>query len=60
MSDRKLTDGSMTLAEAIREVEQRRCQRIAVPGEWKVWREGGAVKHEVAGRAAVPVLSTAA
>lgn len=34
-------------AEAIREVEQGRCQRIAPPGKWKVWREGDKVKHEV-------------
>lgn len=39
----------MTLAEAIREVEQGRCQRIASPGKWKVWREGDKVKHERTG-----------
>lgn len=42
----------MTLYEAICEVEQHRCERIAAPGKWKVWRakgEDGAdqVKHEV-------------
>ena len=37
----------MTIEEAIREVEQRRCERIAAPGKWKVWREGDQVKHEV-------------
>ena len=36
----------MTLAEAIREVQQHRCERIAAPGKWKVWREGDQVKHE--------------
>lgn len=39
----------MTLAEAICEVEQGRCQRIASPGKWKVWREGDKVKHERTG-----------
>lgn len=37
----------MTLAEAIRDVERGRCERIATPGKWKVWREGDKVKHEV-------------
>ncbi|MDP3550598.1 MAG: hypothetical protein Q8R81_09395 [Novosphingobium sp.] len=36
----------MTLTEAIREVEQGRCQRIAAPGKWRVWRDGDQVKHE--------------
>jgi retron-type reverse transcriptase len=40
----------MTLAQAIREVEQGRCQRIASPSKWKVWREGDKVKHEVLGQ----------
>lgn len=40
----------MTLAQAIREVERSRCQRIASPGKWKVWREGDKVRHEVLGR----------
>lgn len=35
------------MAEAIREVELRRADRIVVPGKWKVWREGDQVKHEV-------------
>lgn len=38
----------MTLAQAFREVEQ--SQRIAVPGKWKVWREGDKVKHERTGK----------
>lgn len=42
----------MTLSEAIREVDQGRCQRIAAPGKWKVWREGDKVLSEVA-RAAI-------
>lgn len=38
--------------EAIREIEQSRCERIAAPGKWKVWRAKGPkgedqVKHEV-------------
>lgn len=40
----------MTLAQAIIEVEQGRCQRITAPGKWKVWREGDQVKHEVLGQ----------
>lgn len=41
----------MPLAQAFREVEQGRCQRIAAsPGKWKVWREGDKVKHERTGR----------
>lgn len=41
---------AMTLAQAIREVEQGHCRRIATPGKWKVWRDGDKVKHEVVGR----------
>lgn len=37
----------MTLEEAIAWVEQGKADRIAVPGKWKVWREGDQVKHEV-------------
>lgn len=45
----------MTLEEAIDEVEQGRADRIAVPGQWKVWRAKGQdgadqVKHEVIGK----------
>ena len=43
----------MTLAEAIRDVEQGRCQRMASPGKWKVWREGDKVLSEVARAAAI-------
>ncbi|WP_277350561.1 hypothetical protein [Novosphingobium olei] len=35
------------LAAAIEQVRARHCQRIAVPGKWKVWRDGDQVKHEV-------------
>jgi len=35
----------MSLAEATREVRQRHAERIAVPGQWKVWREGDRVRH---------------
>lgn len=38
------------LIKSIREVEQGRCQRIASPGKWKVWREGDKVKHERTGQ----------
>lgn len=37
----------MTLEEAIGWVEQRKADRIAVHGKWRVWREGDKVKHEV-------------
>lgn len=37
----------MTLSEAIWAVVYRQAERIATPGEWKVWREGNVVKHEV-------------
>jgi hypothetical protein len=42
-----IPDDQTEMAEAIREVELRRADRIAVPGKWKVWREGDQVKHEV-------------
>ena len=45
VGDATVNDCAMTLAQAIREVEQG--QRIASPGKWKVWREGDKVKHEV-------------
>lgn len=37
----------MSLARAIWMVSLRQAERIAMPGKWKVWREGGSVKHEV-------------
>lgn len=37
----------MTLAQAIRMVRLFQAERIATPGQWKVWREGETVKHEV-------------
>lgn len=37
----------MTLAQAIEMVRAGQVQRIATPGQWKVWREGETVKHEV-------------
>lgn len=37
----------MTLAEAIRKVEQGIYRVIVSPGKFKVWREGDKVKHEV-------------
>lgn len=37
----------MSLSQAIREVSQRHAERIAVPGQWKVWREGDRVKAEI-------------
>lgn len=45
----------MNLEEAIHEIEQGRCERIAAPGKWKVWRvrtEAGdtKVQHEVIGK----------
>ncbi len=47
----------MTLAEAIEWVEQGKADRIAVPGQWKVWREDGQVQHEViSGEAETPAL----
>lgn len=36
----------MSLAQAIREVRDGHCQRIAVPGLWRVWRDGGRVLWE--------------
>lgn len=39
----------MTLSEAIRMVELGQAQRIATPGQWKVWREGAAIKREIIG-----------
>lgn len=37
----------MSLARAIWMVRLRQAERIAAPGQWKVWREGESVKHEV-------------
>lgn len=37
----------MTLCEAIREVRAGHCQRIAVPGQWKVWRDEAGIHVEV-------------
>ena len=37
----------MSMVEAIREVEAGRCQRICVPGQWKVWRDSDGVHFEV-------------
>lgn len=37
----------MTLEQALWMVRMGQAERIATPGEWKVWREGGTVKHEV-------------
>lgn len=38
----------MTLSQAIAEVRAGHAQRIAAPGQWKVWRDAdGAVRHEV-------------
>lgn len=37
-----------TLAGAISDVRANHCQRIAAPGQWKVWRySDGTVRHEV-------------
>lgn len=38
------------LTQAIRMVRLRQAERIAAPGQWKVWREGETVKHEVIAR----------
>lgn len=35
----------MTLSQAIHEVRSNHFQRIATPGQWKVWREGERVRH---------------
>lgn len=40
----------MILAQAIAEVREGHCQRIAAPGKWKVWREGDKVNHERTGQ----------
>lgn len=37
----------MSLSEAIEQVRMGQVQRIAAPGQWKVWREGGNVLHEM-------------
>jgi hypothetical protein len=37
----------MTLEQAIKMVRAGQARRIATPGQWKVWREGETVKHEV-------------
>lgn len=44
--------GDAAFEQAVKDVEQGRCERIASPGKWKVWREGGKVLSEVA-RAAI-------
>ena len=37
----------MTFEEAIEMVRTGQVARIATPGQWKVWREGDAVRHEI-------------
>lgn len=37
----------MTLEQALKQVRAGQAQRIATPGQWKVWREGDAVRHQV-------------
>lgn len=37
----------MTLADAIKAVRLGQAQRIATPGQWKVWRDGERVRFEV-------------
>jgi|GEM_PF-2959701 len=37
----------MTLKQAIADVEAGKAQRICVPGQWRVWRDGDQVKHEI-------------
>ena len=42
-----MTFDDQDLIAAIRDVAAGQCQRIAAPGKWRVWREGGRVKFEV-------------
>jgi hypothetical protein len=35
------------MEKAIWMVSLKQAERIATPGQWKVWREGETVKHEV-------------
>lgn len=35
--------GDAAFEQAVKDVEKGRCERIAVPGKWKVWREGDKV-----------------
>jgi hypothetical protein len=35
------------MEQAIRDVSAGRVERECAPGEWKVWRDGGAVRVEV-------------
>ena len=37
----------MDLAQAIEMVTKGYAQRVAAPGQWKVWREGETVRHEI-------------
>lgn len=37
----------MTFEHAIWMVRMGQAERIAAPGEWKVWREGETVRHEI-------------
>lgn len=37
----------MTLEQAIEQVRMGQAERIAAPGQWKVWREGETVRHEI-------------
>jgi hypothetical protein len=37
----------MTLAQALWMVSLKQAERIATPGQWKVWREGSEVRHQV-------------
>jgi hypothetical protein len=37
----------MTLTQAIEMVRLSQAERIATPGQWKVWREGERVRFEV-------------
>ena len=39
----------MTLDQAVKDVAAGRAQRICVPGQWRVWREGDKVKFELMG-----------
>lgn len=37
----------MGLQQAIAVVSKGQAQRICAPGQWKVWREGETVRHEI-------------
>lgn len=37
------------LQNAIQSVKRNEAQRICVPGQWRVWREGDKVKFELMG-----------